>query len=116
METEGRIALWDIVFQLKSEHHSNCIATHLTIATVQQHILQAPPTIVDGHCCISRDSALSESHTIRHVYLHATAFKSSIQIRNVFLLKLYKLFSPEQWVIFCFYFIVWVILSAYTAV
>ncbi len=33
-------------------------------------------------------SALSELYTIHHVYLHARAFKSSIQVRNVFLLKL----------------------------
>ncbi len=39
-----------------------------------------------------------------------------IQVRNYFLLKLSKLFSSEQYVIFCFYFIVWVILTVQTAV
>ncbi len=49
------------------------------------HMLQAPPTTVDGHCFISRDPTLSEPHTIRHVYLHARAFKNSIQAINIFL-------------------------------
>ncbi len=63
------------------------------------------------HCRISRDPALSKPHTIRYVYL-----TWCIQVRNYFLLKLSKLFSSEQYVIFCFYFIVWVILTVQTAV
>ncbi len=34
---------------------------------------------------ISRDSALSAPHKIRHTYLYARAFKNSIQVRNIIL-------------------------------
>ncbi len=43
-------------------------------------ISQAPPTNVNGHCCINRDPALSELHSIYQAYLHARTFNSSIQL------------------------------------
>jgi len=39
--------------------------------------------------------ALSELNTVRHVYLLTRAFYSSIQVRNVFLLKLFKLIQSR---------------------
>ncbi len=57
------------------------------IFKMSHHILQALPTTVDGHFPVSRDPDLSEPHTIRHVYFHTRAFKSSFQVRNVFLMS-----------------------------
>ncbi len=51
-----------------------------------------------------------------HMFIFTRAFQSSIQVRKVFLLKLQKLFSPEQYVILCFYFIVYHINSVDSSV
>ncbi len=48
--------------------------------------------------------SLSESHTMCHVYLHARTLLSSIQVRNVFSLKLYVIQSrAESDFLFLFY-------------
>ncbi len=106
------IKIHSLLFVIPINYKQCLIARVCRICKMWRPILHAPSTTVDGHWNISRDPTLSEPHTIRHVYLHARTFKSNIQIKNVFLLKLQKLFSQEQWAIFCFYFIGWVILTA----
>ncbi len=66
---------------------------------------QVPPTLIMGQ---------KGTYYAKFTF---TVFKSSIQVRNAFLLKLQKLLIPEQWVIWVIWdSAVWVILTAQTAV